>query len=513
MRRLFALIALFTIALIAPSSVAQGEAESNPWMPEEKRAPGLSRRVFPSKTVRADVGFHIWLPPAYAREKTRRFPVLYWLHGSGGGIEGVPQLARRFDAAVREGKIPDLIVVFPWGLPEGMWLDARNGGPPVEKVFLGELLPLVDREWRTLPSPRGRILEGFSMGGYGAGHLGFRHPHLFGAVSMLAGGPLHPDFETRRTGPVGRDALLKRVYGGDMDVFRAFSPWHLADPWADSIRTRPLRIVVGARDETADYSRLLHERLDTLRIPHGYTEVPGVGHQPLALLEALGDAFWKFHRDFLERPTPAPPTVDAALLDVVGTPGSTRPHGVLAVGPTGVTAIATTSDVSPPVLETARVVLPGRLVVDAVVARLINANRIPSTGSAPSTSRPARPTTVAAVEAATGLPFEVLVRRELAGPLDMSTVVVGANGDVACSLGDVTLLIAAALRARSGEIGFLPRADWDRVLPTSTFTTSVTMSRTPSTPPTEPVNTDSLALRFDDAARRALVTITSAPIK
>ena len=330
---------------------------------------------------------------------------------------------------------------------------------------------------------------------------------------MLAGGPLHPDFETRRTGPVGRDALLKRVYGGDMNVFRAFSPWHLADPWADSIRTRPLRIVVGARDETADYSRLLHERLDGLRIPHGYTEVPGVGHQPLALLEALGDAFWKFHRDFLGRPTPAPPPVEASLLDTSAPPGSTRPLGVVAVGPSGITAIATTADVSPRDLEAARVVLPGRLVVDAVVARLVAANRIPSTGSAASPSRPAKPTTVAAVEAATGLSFDVVVRRELAGPLDMNTVVVDADGAVACSLGDFALLVAAALRGRSGEAGLLPRAEWDRLLPTQAFATSVTMARATSTSPTEPVRTDSLALRFDDTARRALLTIASAPVK
>jgi len=508
MRRLFALATLLAIALITPTSEAQGEAGPNPWMPEEKRAPGLSRRVFASKAAGTEVGFHLWLPPAYAREKDRRFPVLYWLHGSGGGIDGVPQLARRFDAAVREGKIPDLIVVFPWGLPEGMWLDARNGGPPVESVVIGELLPLVDREWRTIAAPRGRILEGFSMGGYGAGHLGFRHPHLFGAVSMLAGGPLHPDFETRRTGPVGRDALLKRVYGGDMKVFRAYSPWHLADPWADSIRTRPLRIVVGARDETADYSRLLHERLDALRIPHGYTEVPGVGHQPLALLEALGDAFWKFHRDFLGRPVPAPPTVDASLLDAAAPLGSPRPLGVVAVGPSGTTAIASTTDVSPLDLEAARVVLPGRIVVDAVVARLVNANRIPSKESP--ASRPAKPTTVAAVEAATGLPFPIVVRRELAGPLDMNTVVVEADGSVACSLDDFARLVASALRARSGDPGFLPRADWDRVFATETFTTSVA---TRPTSGTEPVPTESLTLRFDDTARRALLAITAVPVK
>jgi hypothetical protein len=154
MRRLATFFLLCMTGLLPTSLGGQEDAAKNPWIPTEKRAPGLSRRIFPSNAARTEVGFHVWLPPAYAKEPTRRFPVLYWLHGSGGGIDGVPQLARRFDAAVRAGKIPDLIVVFPWGLPEGMWLDARNGGAPVESAASSaNSFPDVDRGFRTIDAP------------------------------------------------------------------------------------------------------------------------------------------------------------------------------------------------------------------------------------------------------------------------------------------------------------------------------------------------------------------------
>ena len=63
-----------------------------------------------------------FLPAAYAAEPARRSPVLYWLHGTGGGIQRVPLMAARFGAAMRAGEMPSLIVVFPHGLSAGMWM-------------------------------------------------------------------------------------------------------------------------------------------------------------------------------------------------------------------------------------------------------------------------------------------------------------------------------------------------------------------------------------------------------
>ena len=128
------------------------------------------------------------LPAAYDREPQRRFPVVYWLHGSGGGLSGIPPLAAHFDAAIEAGKTPPFLVVFVNGLINGMYVDWRDGSVPLETVIIKELVPHIDATFRTIATREGRMLDGFSLGGYGAARLGFKHPELFRAVSMLVRG-------------------------------------------------------------------------------------------------------------------------------------------------------------------------------------------------------------------------------------------------------------------------------------------------------------------------------------
>src|SRR5439155_2864928 len=138
-----------------------------------------------SSAAGANVSYFIYTPEAYDTAKEQRFPVLYWLHGSGGGLAGVPRLVSHFDGAIRAGKIPPMLVVLPNGLASSMWCDSKDGKVPMETIVLKELLPVIDATYRTIATREGRILEGFSMGGYGAAHLGFKHPELFATISIL----------------------------------------------------------------------------------------------------------------------------------------------------------------------------------------------------------------------------------------------------------------------------------------------------------------------------------------
>jgi len=58
----------------------------------------------------------------YDTEKELKFPVLYWLHGSGGGTGGILPLSAHFDRAIRMGKIPPMLVVFANGLASSLGL-------------------------------------------------------------------------------------------------------------------------------------------------------------------------------------------------------------------------------------------------------------------------------------------------------------------------------------------------------------------------------------------------------
>jgi enterochelin esterase-like enzyme len=170
-------------------------------------------------------------------------------------------------------------------------------------------VPHVDATLRTVASREGRLLDGFSMGGYGAARLGFKFPETFRAVSMLGAGPLDPDFErTPRANPRSRDGLLERVYGS-REHFREVSPWELAKANAGTIAKGSLvRIAVGDRDGTFALNKEFHDHLDALKIPHEWSPLAGVEHDPSKTLEALGEATWAFYRKaFAETATPAVP--------------------------------------------------------------------------------------------------------------------------------------------------------------------------------------------------------------
>ncbi|MBX3462193.1 MAG: hypothetical protein KF830_03405 [Planctomycetes bacterium] len=269
----------------------------NPWVVDEVRAPSLVRHVYASPAAGTEVAYHVLLPPDYL-DGAARHPVLYWLHGSGGGGAGVGPLARRFLAAMRAGAMPACLVVFPNGLPNGMWCDSVDGRTPVETVLVGEIVPRIDRLFRTAATREGRLLEGFSMGGYGALRLAFAHPELFAAASSLGGGPLQPELvATPRADEARREQVLREVFGGDQAEFRRRSPWQLAAAQADRLRRDlRLRLVVGSADATLPANRALHQHLEGLGIPHEYIELDGVPHDPLRTLEALGARFAAFHR-------------------------------------------------------------------------------------------------------------------------------------------------------------------------------------------------------------------------
>jgi S-formylglutathione hydrolase FrmB len=294
------------VALLAGCSASlTGTTDSSTgsqWVLPAVSAPGVEYRIFQSASARSRVSYHVYLPDAYHNEPTRRFPVLYWLHGTGGGSGGIPSVASHFGDAMRSGRIPPMLVVFPNGLTHSMWTDSKDGSVPMETVVARELVPHIDTNFRTLASREKRIVEGFSMGGHGAGRLGFRHHDVFGAVSMLAAGPLDLHFRGPRTvaNPAEREMIFREVYGADLEYYRAESPWMLATHHTASLRQGTLlRIVVGGRDSMLPNNRDFHEHLKALAIPHDFVILPGVGHQPIPLLTALGDDGWEFYQRFL----------------------------------------------------------------------------------------------------------------------------------------------------------------------------------------------------------------------
>lgn len=303
-RQLFLTFTLIVTASACAAQESKSQADRNlPWVTDEVKAPGLEFGAFDSKAVGAKVSFHLYTPPAYHRDQAR-LPVLYWLHGTAGGINGVRPVTQIFADAMERGDIPPMLVVFVNGLPARLWCDSKDGATPVETVFTQELIPHIDKTYRTIASREGRILEGFSMGGYGAGHIGMNHLELFGGISMLAGGPLDPQFKGPRAeqSPGQRQRILRMVCSGDMDYFKRQSPWTIAETMATKVREQKtvIRVVVGEQDPSLDDNRKFHERLKNLKIDHEFVTLPDVTHDANAMLAALGKRSGEFYRRALQ---------------------------------------------------------------------------------------------------------------------------------------------------------------------------------------------------------------------
>ena len=141
----------------------------------------------------------VWLPPQYdggARGRGKRFPVLYDLVGfTGSGLshvawknfsENVPERAARL---IFEKRMPPAIVVFP------DCFTALGGNQYVNSSAIGryadyltrEIVPFVDREFRTAASRDHRGCFGKSSGGYGSIIHGMKYPETWGAIADHSG--------------------------------------------------------------------------------------------------------------------------------------------------------------------------------------------------------------------------------------------------------------------------------------------------------------------------------------
>lgn len=131
--------------------------------------------------------FATYLPPSYLSQPKREYPVVYLLHGiNGGSREWEPRdIDDVLDGLWQQG-LAESIVIMPDG--ESLWYsDQPDGGTPWRSMFLTEMVPLVDKEYRTLEGRDFRVLTGVSMGGFGAWSLGLSNPGMFSSIASHIG--------------------------------------------------------------------------------------------------------------------------------------------------------------------------------------------------------------------------------------------------------------------------------------------------------------------------------------
>jgi enterochelin esterase-like enzyme len=138
----------------------------------------------------ADRDVFVYLPPSYAKEKSRRYPVVYALHGYSIGAEQwsheihVPQT---IEGAFAQGA-QEMIVVLPDSktVHNGSMYSSSVTTGDFEQFIARDLVAYIDAHYRTIPNRRSRGLVGHSMGGYGATRIGMKHSDVFGSLYIMS---------------------------------------------------------------------------------------------------------------------------------------------------------------------------------------------------------------------------------------------------------------------------------------------------------------------------------------
>lgn len=230
--------------------------------------------------MRREVPYCVLLPPSYDKQKDRRYPVLYFLHGLGGNEQmfvdsGAWNLT---EDLWEQGKLGEYLIVTPAG-DTSFYINSHDGRRPYEDFLVEEFLPFVERHYRIKAARAARGVAGVSMGGYGALHLAFHHPELFNSVSAHSAALIEklPTLTTASMQQNYLSRILGGVFGSPVD--RVF--WQRNDPLtlARSAHLAGLRIYFdcGLDDDYGFESgaSALHKILSGRGVAHEFHLYPG----------------------------------------------------------------------------------------------------------------------------------------------------------------------------------------------------------------------------------------------
>lgn len=270
------------------SKKAKKKQEPFAWVNKPKALPpNVEHATFKSPSLSEDVGYCIYLPDAYKKQKNKKFPVVYYLHGGRPGSEKKSvRLAKNIGDNIKTGKVPPMIYVFVNGGPVSHYNMPDNPKAQGADVFIKELIPHIDKTYRTIADRNGRGLEGFSQGGRGTARLMFRHPDLF--CSAAPGGGGHAT-EKKISESGGFEHPKLKFAEGD-------NTYDLAKQYSKN-PTPKLNILVYVGNKGFNYQNNLEymKYLDSLNIPYQKIIIPDAPHSGSIIYNKKGVEIMNFH--------------------------------------------------------------------------------------------------------------------------------------------------------------------------------------------------------------------------
>lgn len=178
---------------------------------------------YPSASLGMPRRAHVYTPPGYEGVDSKRYPVLYLVHGAGDSDDSwtsIGQAQHILDRLIAAGQAQPMIVVMPFGhTPDRPGVDRMNNADFGRDLHT-DLIPYVDRHFRTLAAPATRAMAGLSMGGAHTLNFGLPYPELFGAIGIFSIGIPAGDASAAYRARNG-EGLHRRAQAGSL-VFYAF---------------------------------------------------------------------------------------------------------------------------------------------------------------------------------------------------------------------------------------------------------------------------------------------------
>jgi S-formylglutathione hydrolase FrmB len=242
-----------------------------------------------SKLMAREMPYRVILPVEYgASRDTNSYPVIYLLHGLFGHYDNWTDKT----GIVEYSKKYRFIIVTPEG-ENGWYSDSPvKAHNKFESYIVQELIPEIDRKFRTVKDRRGRSIAGLSMGGYGAIKFGLKYPEMFSLAGSFSGAIGAATLLDKIPGSVGR--TIDSIFGpSDSEVRRSNDVFRMIrEITPDKKSLLPfIYLDCGTEDFLFVNNREFSDLLNQKSIPHEYRELPG-GHN------------WKFWdsqvREFLQ---------------------------------------------------------------------------------------------------------------------------------------------------------------------------------------------------------------------
>lgn len=211
----------------------------------------------------------VYTPADYDKNTGKKYPVLYLQHGGGEDETGWPNQGKMnfiLDNLIAEGKATPMIVVMDRGYATDPTRPEANSGigprfmgnNVFHEVVVKELIPFVDKTFRTLTDRNNRAMAGLSMGGFQTFQTTMSNTDKFSYVGGFSGAGFSQGGE------------IKQMYNGVWADANAFNQ-KMKLVYISIGTTEPERMYTGVKN--------FHEALDKAGIKHVYYESPGTSHE------------------------------------------------------------------------------------------------------------------------------------------------------------------------------------------------------------------------------------------